>query len=134
MGGGSGLELGDVIGLIDEMKDSLRNEFANKNQFNKLLERVTINETKINDIFKALDNLKKKIGENKEAIDSNINLTRALNDGITEAQNQIRKVNDELINKVDSDEIETINNIVQEVYDQVMEIQKGTSAGSGQTA
>ena len=50
-----------------------------------------------------------------------------------ELQNEVRALTDQMKLKVDSEEIESLHNLINELYEKIQGVEKATGTGSGET-
>lgn len=83
----SGVEIEEIIELLDKVKDDLRKELASKLETDSLEKRIKHLDNDMNSAFENLRNQKNDIFSNKDKIDGHTNLLKAHSDIINELQN-----------------------------------------------
>eukprot|EP00347_Sterkiella_histriomuscorum_P003865 403362643 len=119
----SGLDIGEIISLLDQVKQDLRSELSSKFDHENLERRVTKLEQDANILFEELDKSKLNIQLNVEKLDGHQNRLNSDSDLITELQNQLRRLTDQVKQKVDGEEIDSMTLLVNDMFERFKEIE-----------
>ena len=113
------------------MKDDLRKEFTSKYEVDKLQGRLGMDEQDLDDINLNLGLDSRKIKENSERLDQQNQKINDNADQIVELAKEIKRLNEHLKNKAETEDVESINNFVNDLYDRLQDLEK--HSGSSQS-
>jgi hypothetical protein len=121
---GGGLDLGELFSALDQIKSDLRNEFISKHLFDEYGRRLTKVEEDQSEMHLDIESNTKKIKEILEKLSGIDNRLNAESDIIQDLSNKVKKCEDSVRSKVDGDEIDSVNTLVHELYERLLELER----------
>lgn len=124
--GHSGLDLADIASLLDTLKEDLRKELVGKLELQVVDKglRVWVRE-EIEILNEEIEREQKKVKDNSERIEGHQNRLNSDSELILALQNDVRKLYDSLKQKAEGDEIDSMNTLINELYERLQDYEKG---------
>ena len=110
---GAGEEVGDVLEMVERVKEDLRKELLSKSDLSPLDSKLTSQQDDIDTLKQELEREIKKRLESTDRLDQ---LSLKQTQELESIQADLRKLQDLLKQKADSDEVDSLNTLINDMY------------------
>lgn len=120
-----GSDVTELIALIDKLKDDLRSELASKidtESFDRRSKKL-VDETNV--LFAYIEEDKVAIKAIQDKIQGHSTRLQVDSELIHDLQNNMRKLSDNVKQKADGEEIDSINQLVSDMYEKILDFELG---------